>query len=248
MTRDLLTILGPTALGKTKLATHTALLLGAEIVSADSRMVYRGMDIGTGKDLQDYTIEGRTVPHHLIDIAQAGHRFSVYEFLCAFQNAFMDITARGRLPLLCGGTGLYIEAALKGYSLGPVQFPQRNSLVIGLTTSRELRRERITRRLEERLAAGLVDEVRTLLLTLTPERLMRYGLEYKYVTLYCTGQLSYADMFSRLNTAIHQFAKRQMTWFRGMEQRRGTPIHWLDAEQDPQVNAQTIASLWNAGE
>ncbi|MCD8301690.1 MAG: tRNA (adenosine(37)-N6)-dimethylallyltransferase MiaA [Prevotellaceae bacterium] len=248
MKYDLITILGPTACGKTALAARLALRMGGEVISADSRMVYRGMDIGTGKDMEDYVVDGQEVAHHLIDIADAGYRFNVYEFQCAFQNAYMDIVERGRVPIMCGGTGLYIEAVLKSYGLGPVRFPVRRSLTIGLVTDREKRRERITHRLKARLAAGMIDEVRELLTKLPAERLIRYGLEYKYVTLYCTGKLTYEEMFSRLEIAIHQFAKRQMTWFRGMEQRRGVPIHWLDAERSQEENLSEIMRLWTAGE
>lgn len=232
---DLITVLGPTACGKTTFATHLAKEMGnAEIISADSRMVYRGMTIGSGKDLKDYDImdsDGNLthIPYHLIDICDAGYRFNVYEFQCAFQNAYMDITARGRFPVMCGGTGLYIESVLKSYELGNVRFPKRNSLNIGLKIDRELRRRKITDRLKQRLEEGMVEEVRSLLDRLTPERLIRYGLEYKYVTLYIIGKLTYDEMFRQLEIAIHQFAKRQMTWFRGMEERRGIPIHWIDA-------------------
>jgi tRNA dimethylallyltransferase len=227
---DIITILGPTASGKTPFAAHLAQALGdAEIISADSRMVYRGMTIGSGKDLDDYTVQGQQIPYHLIDICEAGYSFNVYEFQCAFQNAYMDITARHRLPIMCGGTGLYIESVLKSYELGQVRFPERKSLTIGLKIDRDLRREKITRRLKARLQEGMIEEVQTLLQTISAERLIRYGLEYKYVTQYCIGQLSYDEMFRQLEIAIHQFAKRQMTWFRGMEERRGIPIHWIDA-------------------
>jgi tRNA dimethylallyltransferase len=227
---DIITILGPTASGKTPFAAHLAQALGdAEIISADSRMVYRGMTIGSGKDLDDYTVQGQQIPYHLIDICEAGYRFNVYVFQCAFQNAYMDITARHRLPIMCGGTGLYIESVLKSYELGQVRFPERKSLTIGLKIDRDLRREKITRRLKARLQEGMIEEVQTLLQTISAERLIRYGLEYKYVTQYCIGQLSYDEMFRQLEIAIHQFAKRQMTWFHGMEERRGIPIHWIDA-------------------
>lgn len=227
---DIITILGPTASGKTPFAARLAYELGqTEIISADSRMVYRGMTIGSGKDLDDYIVEGHKIPYHLIDICEAGDRFNVYEFQCAFQNAYMDITARGNMPIMCGGTGLYIESVLKSYELGQVRFPERESLTIGLKIERELRREKITHRLKARLEEGMIEEVQNLLKTVSAERLIRYGLEYKYVTLYCIGQLSYEEMFRQLEIAIHQFAKRQMTWFRGMEERRGIPIHWIDA-------------------
>jgi tRNA dimethylallyltransferase len=243
---DLITILGPTASGKTPFAAHLAHHLGdAEIISADSRMVYRGMTIGSGKDLDDYVVDGHHIPYHLIDICEAGYRFNVYEFQCAFQNAFMDITARGQLPIMCGGTGLYIESVLKSYELGQVRFPERNSLTIGLSIERDLRREKISRRLKARLEEGMIEEVQTLLQTVSAEKLIRYGLEYKFVTLYCLGQLSYDEMYRQLEIAIHQFAKRQMTWFRGMEERRGIPIHWIDATLPHEDKVQILLDLLN---
>ena len=243
---DLITILGPTASGKTPFAAHLAHHLGdAEIISADSRMVYRGMTIGSGKDLDDYVVDGHQIPYHLIDICEAGYRFNVYEFQCAFQNAFMDITARGQLPIMCGGTGLYIESVLKSYELGQVRFPERNSLTIGLSIERDLRREKISRRLKARLEEGMIEEVQTLLQTVSAEKLIRYGLEYKFVTLYCLGQLSYDEMYRQLEIAIHQFAKRQMTWFRGMEERRGIPIHWIDATLPHEDKVQIVLDLLN---
>ncbi len=245
MKYDLITILGPTACGKTALAARLAYGLGGEIISADSRMVYRGMTIGTGKDLDDYRVEGRQIPYHVIDIASAGSDFNVYQFQCAFQNAYMCIVANGHVPIMCGGTGLYIEAVLKSYDLGPVPFPERRSLNVGIMISRERRRERITQRLKARLQEGMIEEVRELLKTVPAERLIRYGLEYKYVTLYCTGKLTYEEMFTRLEIAIHQFAKRQMTWFRGMEERRGIPIHWLDVDMALEEKVSNIIALWN---
>lgn len=284
---DLITILGPTASGKTSLATALADKLNAEIISADSRQVYCGMDIGTGKDLADYTINGKHIPYHLIDIVKPGYKYNVFEYQRDFLSAYSDIRQRGKLPILCGGTGLYIESVLKGYRLLPVpenpelrtrlsgmtleeltallrtykalhnttdvdtpkrairaieieeyyrtasvserSFPRLESLIVGVSIDRDLRREKITRRLRQRLDEGMVDEVRQLLdKGLTPDDLIYYGLEYKYITLHVIGQLSFDDMFTRLETAIHQFAKRQMTWFRGME-RRGFVIHWVDA-------------------
>ena len=284
---DLITILGPTASGKTSLATALADKLNAEIISADSRQVYCGMDIGTGKDLADYTINGKHIPYHLIDIVKPGYKYNVFEYQRDFLSAYNDIHQRGKLPILCGGTGLYIESVLKGYRLLPVpenpelrtrlsgmtleeltallrtyktlhnttdvdtpkrairaieiekyyrtapvserSFPRLESLIVGVSIDRDLRREKITRRLRQRLDEGMVDEVRQLLdKGLTPDDLIYYGLEYKYITLHVIGQLSFDDMFTRLETAIHQFAKRQMTWFRGME-RRGFVIHWVDA-------------------
>ena len=244
---ELITILGPTASGKTALAAQLCHRIGGEVISADSRMVYRGMTIGTGKDLNDYIVEGEQVPYHLIDIVDAGYRFNVYEFQCAFQNAYMDITTRGKIPVMCGGTGLYIESVLKSFELGPVRFPERNSLTIGVKIDRELRREKITRRLKDRLNNGMIEEVQGLLQHLPAERLIRYGLEYKYVTLYCVGRLSYDEMFEQLEIAIHQFAKRQMTWFRGMEERRGIPIHWIDATLPMEEKISTIIHLWKEG-
>lgn len=248
MNYDLITILGPTACGKTPLAARLAYELDGEVISADSRMVYREMTIGTGKDLDDYRVEGKDIPYHIIDIAEPGYRFNVYEFQCAFQNAYMDITARGKVPVMCGGTGLYIESVLRSYELGAVRFPDRKSLTIGLKIDRDLRREKITRRLKVRLQEGMIEEVRGLLEKVPAERLIRYGLEYKYVTLYCIGELSYDEMFRRLEIAIHQFAKRQMTWFRGMEERRGIPIHWIEATLPIEEKVNEIIGLWNAGE
>ncbi len=290
----MLTILGPTASGKTSLAAAFAAEVGGEIISADSRQVYRRMDIGTGKDLADYDVNGIKVPHHLIDIAEPGTKYNVYRFQGDFLAAYEDIMCRGRIPVMCGGTGLYIEAVLKGYRLQPVPedkelrrslegktlaelteilaglkretgsvmhnttdvdtakravraieietfyknnpspcdnaFPKIDSVIIGVDIERDVRRRKITERLRKRLDDGMVDEVRRLLDEGIPaEDLIYYGLEYKYVTEYLIGKLSYNDMFRLLETAIHQFAKRQMTWFRGME-RRGFTIHWIKAD------------------
>lgn len=284
---DLITILGPTASGKTPLAAALASRLHTEIISADSRQVYRGMDLGTGKDLEDYIVDDHVVPYHLIDIADPGYKYNVFEYQRDFLKAYEDIRQRGMVPIMCGGTGMYLESVLKGYRLLPVpenpelraqlsnksleeltallstykslhnttdvdtakrairaieieefyqhtpvderSFPTLKSLIIGVDIDRELRREKITRRLKQRLEQGMVDEVRHLLDNgLKPDDLIYYGLEYKYLTLYVTGQLTYEEMFNQLEIAIHQFAKRQMTWFRGME-RRGFIIHWLDA-------------------
>jgi len=289
---QLITILGPTASGKTALAAHLAADLDAEIISADSRQVYRGMDIGTGKDLEDYTIGDKRVPYHLIDIVEPGTKYNVFEYQNDFLKAYEDITSRGLTPILCGGTGLYIEAILKGYRLLPVPedkalraelerkslaelteilrklkaengstmhnttdvdtekraaraieielyykhapveerlFPKIDYIIIGVSIDREERRRRITDRLHQRLDSGMVEEVRSLLNRgITAEDLIYYGLEYKYVTEYVLGKLSYEEMERSLEIAIHQFAKRQMTWFRGME-RRGFTINWLDA-------------------
>ena len=283
----LITILGPTASGKTTFAAALAYSLGTEIISADSRQIYRQMDIGTGKDLDDYTVNGKPIPYHLIDIADAGYKYNVFEYQRDFLAAYRSVCERGRQPILCGGTGLYIESVLKGYTLLPVpenpklrtllasktlpeleailatykslhnktdvdtakrairaieieefykqnpvetaHFPKIDSLIVGVDIERELRREKISLRLRKRLDEGMVDEVQKLLdKGLHPDNLIYYGLEYKFLTLYLTGQLSYNEMVSQLEVAIHQFAKRQMTWFRGME-RRGFTIHWLDA-------------------
>ena len=225
---DLLTITGPTACGKTRFAAQLAYLLDAEIISADSRQVYRRMDIGTGKDLDDYIVEGHSIPYHLIDIAEPGTKYNVYRYQHDFHEAYNDIRSRGKLPILCGGTGLYIESVLKNYEFDGRLCPQLSSVVVGLMIDRDTRRERISRRLDERLNAGMVDEVKALLDEgVSSESLIRYGLEYKYVTLYLLGQITQDEMHDLLEIAIHQFAKRQMTWFRGME-KRGTPIHWID--------------------
>lgn len=285
---DIISILGPTASGKTPFAAALAYELNTEIISADSRQIYRKMDIGTGKDIADYTINGRAIPYHLIDIAEPGYKYNVFEYQRDFLTAYESIRQKGCLPILCGGTGMYLEAVLKGYKLMPVpenpelrarlaqhsleeltkilsgyktlhnstdvdtvkrairaieieeyyaahpvperEFPKLNSLIIGVDINRELRREKITRRLKQRLEQGMVDEVKQLLEQgIAPDDLIYYGLEYKFLTLYVTGRLTYQEMFDGLETAIHQFAKRQMTWFRGME-RRGFTIHWVNAE------------------
>ena len=287
---DMVSVVGPTACGKTSLAVELALAVpGAEIISADSRQVYRGMDIGTGKDIAEYTRDGVTVPSHLLDIVDAGEKYNLFEFQHDFLKSYEDIRQRGAYPIMCGGSGLYVESVLKGYRLLPVPenpslraaleersldeltallatykqlhnntdtdnkkrairaieieeyyrtcpveeryFPQINALTIGVQVDREVRRERISRRLRDRLENGMVDEVKHLLDSgLHPEQLIYYGLEYKYLTLYLTGAMGYDDMVNGLEIAIHQFAKRQMTWFRGME-KRGVRIHWLDASK-----------------
>jgi len=231
---DILTILGATAVGKTALAARVCTHINGEIISADSRQVYRGMDIGTGKDLGDYVVNGVAVPYHLIDIADAGARYNVFLYQKDFQEAYDDVRRRRKIPVLCGGTGMYIEAVVKGYRLDPggkstAFAPSMRNLYVGLTLPRDLRRERITARLHQRLQEGMVDEVRRLLQSgVSIDALMFYGLEYKFLTLYLTGKLTYDDMTAQLNIAIHQFAKRQMTWFRRME-RHGAVIHWIDA-------------------
>ena len=303
MKYDLITILGPTASGKTPLAAALADRLSTEIISGDSRQVYRRMDLGTGKDLADYTVEGRQVPYHLIDIVEPGYKYNVFEYQRDFLKAYEEIVAKGKLPILCGGTGMYIESVLKGYRLLPVpenpelraslegksleeltrilegykklhnstdvdtakrairaieieeyykqqppeyrEFPSLKSLIIGVDIDRELRREKITRRLKQRLDEGMVDEVRGLLNEGIPaENLIYYGLEYKFLTQYAIGELTYEEMFLQLETAIHQFAKRQMTWFRGME-RRGFTIHWLDATLSMEEKTEQIINLIN---
>ena len=287
---DLITVLGPTASGKTRFAVQLADRLGAEIISGDSRQVYRRMDLGTGKDLGDYRIGDRSVPYHLIDIVEPGTKYNVFEYQRDFLEAYNDIHQRGRKAVLCGGTGLYIESVLRAYRLSPVPqnpelrerladkslealtallatykslhnttdvdtaqrairaieieeyyrqtpldrrpFPKIESLTLGVDVSREVRRERISQRLRKRLDEGMCGEVERLLAEgIKPEDLIYYGLEYKYVTLYVTGQITFDEMAQQLEIAIHQFAKRQMTWFRGME-RRGTPILWIRLGED----------------
>lgn len=300
---DLITILGPTASGKTPLAAALAYELNSEIISADSRQVYRRMDIGTGKDLIDYVVNGQQIPYHLIDIVEPGYKYNVFEYQHDFLSAYNQIKQKGKLPVLCGGTGMYLESVLKGYKLLPVpenaelrslladksleeltgilatyknlhnstdvdtvkravraieieeyykqqppeyrEFPQLNSLIIGVDIDRELRREKISRRLKQRLEDGMVEEVKALMKEGIPaDDLIYYGLEYKYLTLYAIGQLSYDEMFHQLEIAIHQFAKRQMTWFRGME-RRGFTIHWLDARLSTNEKVQQIKELFD---
>ena len=303
MSKQMITILGPTASGKTPLAAALAKEIGGEIISADSRQVYRRMDIGTGKDLADY--DG--VPYHLIDICEPGTKYNLFQYQQDFFDAYQNIRSRGVLPILCGGTGLYIEAVLKGYKLSPVpqnpalrqqlegklldeltqllvelkaknssnmhnktdvdscqrairaieietyniehptprrELPPVDSLIIGVNIDREQRREKITRRLKARLEEGMIDEVKALLDSGIPaDDLIYYGLEYKYVTEYIIGKTTYEEMFQRLEIAIHQFAKRQMTWFRGME-RRGFTIHWIEAMQPMEEKVKEIIALW----
>ena len=303
---NMITILGPTASGKTPVATHLAAEIGGEIISADSRQVYRRMDIGTGKDLADYVVDGRQIPYHLIDIREPGTKYNLFEYQQDFYDVYQDVRSRGAVPILCGGTGLYIEAVLKGYKLSPVpqnqplrdslegksleeltamlihlkekngsnmhnktdvdscqrairaieietynlehptprrDLPPVDSIIIGIDIDRELRREKITRRLKARLEEGMVEEVKALLDEGIPaENLLYYGLEYKYVTEYLTGQTSYDEMFARLEIAIHQFAKRQMTWFRGME-RRGFKINWIDATLPMEEKIEIIENM-----
>lgn len=320
----MITILGPTASGKTSLAAALAAQIdtldasiwggstkGAEIISADSRQVYRGMDIGTGKDLEDYTVEGKLIPYHLIDICDAGTKYNLFQYQQDFYDAYQDITHRGVLPILCGGTGLYIESVLKGYHLSPVpqnpalrsslegktleeltdmlvdlkakngshmhnrtdvdtaqrairaieietynlehpmperELPAVDSLVIGVSIDRDARRDKITRRLKQRLENGMVEEIKGLLDRGIPaENLLYYGLEYKFITEYVIGKTSYEEMLKGLEIAIHQFAKRQMTWFRGME-RRGFTIHWIDALQPMEQKVEQVLELMKSNQ
>ena len=310
----MITILGPTASGKTPVAARLAAEIGGEIISADSRQVYRRMDIGTGKDLGDYVVRSqesgvsRQIPYHLIDIREPGTKYNLFEYQQDFFDAYQDILSRGAVPILCGGTGLYIEAVLKGYHLSPVpqnqalrdslegkslaeltqmltdlkaktgsnmhnttdvdscqrairaieietyniehptprrELPPVDSIIIGIDIDRELRREKITRRLKARLEEGMVEEVKALLDEgISADDLIYYGLEYKFVTEYLTGKITYDEMFTRLEIAIHQFAKRQMTWFRGME-RRGFKIHWIDATLPMEDKISQILEIYN---
>ena len=306
--KTMITILGPTASGKTPVAAHLAAEIGGEIISADSRQVYRRMDIGTGKDLADYIVDGQQVSYHLIDICEPGTKYNLFEYQQDFFEVYQEIQGRDAVPILCGGTGLYIEAVLKGFHLSPVpqnqelrdslegkslaeltemlkdlkakmgsnmhnttdvdscqrairaieietynlqhptprrELPPVDSLIIGIDIDRELRREKITRRLKARLDGGMVEEVKALLDDGIPaENLIYYGLEYKFVTEYLTGALSYDEMVRRLEIAIHQFAKRQMTWFRGME-RRGFKINWIDAALPMEEKISQIQQLYH---
>lgn len=305
--KKMITILGPTASGKTSLAAALAVDIDGEIISGDSRQVYRRMDIGTGKDLADYCVGDRQVPYHLIDIAEPGTKYNLFQFQHDFLKAYNDITQRGATPILCGGTGLYIESVLRGYRLAAVpedkelrarlegksleeltamlkelkrrngstmhnttdvdttkrairaieietfngehpteaaKLPPIDSLIIGVYIDREERRRKITNRLKQRLAEGMVEEIKGLLDSGIPaDDLIYYGLEYRYVTEYVIGKTSREEMFCRLEIAIHQFAKRQMTWFRGME-RRGTKIHWIDATLPMAEKIKEIKDLW----
>ncbi|MCE2615366.1 tRNA (adenosine(37)-N6)-dimethylallyltransferase MiaA [Phocaeicola oris] len=299
---DLITILGPTASGKTPIAAALAYRLNTEIISGDSRQVYRRMNLGTGKDLEDYMVNGTPIPYHLIDIVEPGYRYSLFEYQRDFLKAYNEIIAKHKVPVLCGGTGLYLESVLKGYKLFDVpanpelrsrladvsleeltkqlttykklhnttdvdtvqrairaieieeyylrqpterrDFPQLNSLIIGINVDRNLRREKISKRLRQRLESGMVDEVRDLLKEgISAADLIYYGLEYKFLTEYVIGKLTYEEMFRLLEIAIHQFAKRQMTWFRGME-RRGFTIHWIDGTLSLEEKVDEILNLY----
>ena len=242
---QVLAVWGATACGKTAFAARLAYDMDGEIISADSRQVYRGMDIGTGKDLADYTVNGKDIPYHLIDIAEAGTRYNVYEWQQGFLDAYSDICSRAKTPILCGGTGMYIESVIKAYEFDGRTFPQFDSLIVGLDISRELRRDKISKRLRARLDEGMIEEVQGLINNgVSTNQLIKYGLEYKFVTLYLLGQLQYDEMFSLLEIAIHQFAKRQMTWFRGMEERRGIKIHWLSVDMPIEERIQQVKELW----
>lgn len=231
--KPIITILGPTATGKTHVAVRLTAELGGEIVSADSRQVYRRMDIGTGKDIREYEYNGAPVPYHLIDIVEPGVKYNVFQYQQAAFRAIQDIQQRDKQVVLCGGSGMYIEAVLQGYRFkfqdeGQIFSDPVNSILFGLRGDRDLIRTRITQRLEARLQEGMVEEIQSLLNEgVEAEKLIRYGLEYKFVTLYLLGEISYDEMFTQLNTAIHQFSKRQMTWFRRME-RLSFDIHWID--------------------
>jgi tRNA dimethylallyltransferase len=303
---NLITVLGPTATGKTRFAAKLAGRLNGEIISADSRQVYRCMDIGTGKDYNDYIAEGRAIPVHLIDIAEPGYEYNVYEYQADFIRVFNELLSRKKLPVLCGGSGLYLEAVLKGYGLinvpvnnqlrkklekksleeltdllkslrsihnitdlgsrkrlvraieielysreNPVingDYPDLNPFIIGISCDRDSRRERITARLKERLAKGMIDEVARLIKSgISSDKMMYYGLEYKFIAQYLKGDFDYNEMFDHLNIAIHQFAKRQMTWFRRME-RNGMKIHWLDANLPDEKKLEMTFELLKASE
>ncbi|MCU0462106.1 MAG: tRNA (adenosine(37)-N6)-dimethylallyltransferase MiaA [Bacteroidales bacterium] len=298
---DLLVITGPTASGKTNLAVAVADMLGGEIISADSRQVYRGMDLGTGKDYNDYYINGRIIPYHLIDIADPGYKYNVFEYQRDFSKVYLDLKARKVFPVVCGGSGLYIDSIISGYKMYEVppdsslrsslekktveelteilktykklhnvtdvdtkkrviraieiehfnsfrkekqtQFPDLKSLIAGVMVDRETRRRRITARLNQRLESGMVEEVRRLLDEgISEEALIYYGLEYKFITSYLAGKINYEKMVHDLEIAIHQFAKRQMTWFRGME-RKGTKINWIDSELPMEEKVAKVSEL-----
>lgn len=306
MAYNLITILGPTASGKTALAANVAYSLKSEIISADSRQVYRGMTIGTGKDIADYSVNGERINYHLIDICGAGEKYNVFNFQKDFTKIFQQLSEKGIVPILCGGSGLYIEAVLKGYKMTAVPvndslraqlnekpdeeltqllasfkklhnttdtstrkrliraieievyqnehgfkdeyFPKINSLLIGINFERTEQKARITKRLKERLSNGMIEEVKLLLdKGISEDDLMYYGLEYKFVTQYLKGKLKYDEMFNQLNIAIHQFSKRQMTWFRKMEH-EGFKIHWLNGNSSIEKNVSAILQAFQEGE
>jgi tRNA dimethylallyltransferase len=298
---DLLVITGPTASGKTSLAANVAKMIEGEIISADSRQVYREMNIGTGKDYDDYKVDGKQIPVHLLDIVDPGYKFNVFEYQKKFLDSFLELKSRNKIPVVCGGSGMYIDSIVSGYKLievppdenlrnelekksmeeligilqtykslhnttdidtkkrairaieieqyysenlqQEIEFPHLSSLITGVKYDRETRRKLISKRLKERLANGMIEEVEMLIDKGIPvETLLYYGLEYKFITLYLTGKMSYEEMFCRLEVAIHQFAKRQMTWFRGME-RRGIKIHWLDGFMPMEEKVEMILKL-----
>jgi len=298
---DLLVITGPTASGKTSLAVAIAKKIGGEIISADSRQVYRGMNLGTGKDYDDYLIEGVILPCHLIDIADPGYKYNVFEYQRDFNKIYSDLKERKVFPVVCGGSGMYADSIITGYKMVEVppdsgfrnelekkpieelkeilstyknlhnttdidtkkrviraieieqfnrnrgkqtnEFPKVKSLVVGVMIPRESRRRRITERLKQRLDNGMVNEVKHLIeIGINTDTLIYYGLEYKFITLYLIGKIKYDEMVRDLEIAIHQFAKRQMTWFRGME-RRGTKIHWIDGEMPMEENVECVLDL-----
>ncbi|MBN1951050.1 MAG: tRNA (adenosine(37)-N6)-dimethylallyltransferase MiaA [Bacteroidales bacterium] len=300
---NLIVVLGPTATGKTRFAAELASRIGGEIISADSRQVYKHMDLGTGKDYADYFVDGTLIPHHLIDLFDPGYKYNVFEFQKDFIQVYEDIRSRGTVPILCGGTGMYIEAVTKGYRLISVpvnadlraslegkslhelegilsqfkklhnktdtdtlkravraieietyyaehpetdmDYPEIKPVYLGIRCDRGIRRKRITQRLKTRLQEGMIDEVKGLLdRGISGEDLLYYGLEYKFVTQYLRGELDYETMFQKLNVAIHQFAKRQMTWFRKME-REGIEIHWIDSEQEMERKLQIAGKHLN---
>ncbi len=298
---DLLVVTGPTASGKTSMAAALALRLNGEIISADSRQIYRHMNLGTGKDYTDYFVEGRQIPFHLVDIADPGYKYSVFEYQQDFMKVLDDLRSRNIFPVVCGGSGMYIDSVVSGYKMievppdpefrasleknslkeltvilssykklhnktdidtkkrairaieierficerkeNQIQFPGIRPLILGVMFSRERRRERISERLKRRLEEGMEDEIRQLIKQgVDPETLIYYGLEYKYITLYITGRISYDEMYRSLEIAIHQFAKRQMTWFRGME-RKGIKIHWIDGEMPMNEKVEKVMEL-----
>jgi tRNA dimethylallyltransferase len=302
---NLLVILGPTATGKTRLAALVASQINGEVISADSRQVYKGMDIGSGKDLQDYNVDGISVPYHLIDIAKAGEEYNVFRFRTDFNHAYQNITSRKKFPILCGGTGLYIQSVLGNYSMAEVpgnnelrtlmvsksneeliswltslrklhsttdtvdrkrlyraieieefqknqasseQSDNLHPIIIGIQLDRNLVRGRITLRLKQRLENGMIEEVEALIKKGVPiEQLIAYGLEYKYICLYLQNQLTYEEMFRLLNIAIHQFAKRQMTWYRRME-KQVYQINWVDGTLSDEMKVSKVMDLLKAGE
>lgn len=300
----MVTILGPTATGKTRVAAMLASRIKGEVISADSRQVYSGMNLGTGKDYDDYKVDGKTIPVHLVDIAEPGYEYSVFEFQSDFLGAYADIVSRDKTPVLCGGTGMYLEAVLSGYKLvkapenpelrktlenktleelqkalielrpahnttdlldrlrairaieiakfeqstdaRPEDFPKIKHLIFGINFPREQIRKRITARLQKRIDEGMIDEVSNLLKSgLQPEQLTFYGLEYRFITDHVTGKITREEMFRLLNTAIHQFAKRQMTWFRRME-KRGFNIHWINGNHSDEEKVALIAAHINS--